>query len=220
MIALGIVLAVIILFALLRFGASVVYNADGFAVSARVGFLSLRIYPREEKPRKAAKKAAKRAKKLDKKKEKKKKKPDEEITDGEKKPGKLKDYLEMLPAIKKVLGRLRRRLLIKTLIVHLIIAGDDPSKTAMIFGAANAGIGVMVPALEKFFRIRRRDFRTSADFDRAEPYIYIKAAISLAVWEAIYIVFAIIPVLVKGKATQNTSIDGKDEKKNGQAPDQ
>ena len=215
MVALGIVLAIIILIALLRFGVSAEYSADGVSVAARIGLVSLRVFPRKIKPKKEEKKEArkkvKKAKKEKKKREKKKKeKP------GEKKPGGLKEYLNMLPAVKKTLGRLRRRLLVKNLTIHLVFADKDPFKTAMAFGASNVAFGTVLPVLESVFRIKRRDLRASADFKTTEPSIYINAAISMAVWEAFYIVFAILPIFLK-KGTEKTT--GKDVSSNGEKTD-
>ena len=184
----AIVIAGLLLFALLRFGVLVEYGADGANVKALVGFFAIRIYPpkaqkswfgREKKPKKARKTKQR------------KKKPEAE------KPGGLKEYLDLLPAIKDTLGRIRRRLLMKTLTIHLVAADEDPFKAAMAFGRANAVFSLVVPMFESTFRIRRRDIRASADFDASKPQIYVKAAISLAVWEAFYVLFAILPTIRK-----------------------
>jgi len=189
MTALAIIIALFILFSLLRFGVSVEYSADGITVSARAGPLSLCVYPRKAKPKKKKEKPVGKVHK--------EKRPREKKEKPEKKPGGWKALLEMLPAIKNTLSRLRRRLLIKMLTIHFIAAGEDPSRTAMLFGASNAAFAVVVPVLESSFRIRRRDLKASADFEAAEAYIYIKAAVSLAVWEAFYIVFAVVPALIR-----------------------
>jgi len=130
----------------------------------------------------------------------------------------------MLPAAKKALNRLRRRLLIKRLTVWYISAGTDPFNTAMMFGRVNTAYGIILPVLDKNFRIRRRDIRTTVDFDLDEPGVYLKAIISLAVWEAVYIVWSLLPVItgstVKTKQQQKQSIPGEDESINGKAPDQ
>ena len=210
MTALIIIIVIILLLALLRFGVTVEYSADGVSLTARVGPLPIRIFPRKEKPGKAAKvKKEKKAKKKKKKEEKPK----------EKKPGKLQTFLDLLAAVKKTLGRLRRRLLIKNLTVHLTTGGEDPSKTAMIFGAASAAFGAFTPMLENTFRIRRRDFRASADFDAAEACIYVKAAISLAVWEAVYIFLAILPAILTIAGKSSDKAVGKEVQKNGKTAD-
>ena len=209
MVVLAIVLVAIIFIALLRFGVSAEYTAEGLSVAAQAGLFSFRVFPREADPKKDEKKKLRKKAKKEKKAKKKAKKPEE------KKPGSLKEYLNMLPAVKKTLGRIRRRLLIKDLTVHLIFADKDPSKTALAFGAANAAFGTVLPFLGRAFRIKRRDFHAYADFEAIEPTIYIKASISLAVWEALYIVFAILPIILKKRTEKLPERMGK----NGEAPD-
>jgi hypothetical protein len=206
MTALAIVIAVIILILLLRFGVSVEYGSYGLIVLARFGPLKLSVYPGKEiKEKKEVAKKPKKAKP--------EKAPDE------KKPGMLKTLQDMVPAIKTTLNRLRRRLLIKNLTLHYIAAGDDPSKTAMMFGASSAAFGGILPLLESNFRIKRRDLRASADFEAAQQYIYVYATVSLAVWEALYIAFAMLPPLIRGSLkTGRSKKTGKDGEESGQAP--
>ena len=176
---------------LLRFGVAAEYGADGFIVTAHVGPLRLRVYPKKEKPGAAEKKAKRKARKADKAKSKKdKEKPKEQI------PGGLKTYLDMLPPVKNMLGRLHRRLLIKKLTIRFTAAGGDAATTALTSGAANAAFSAITPVLENSFRIRKRDFRATADFSGTEMKIYVHAAISMAVWESLYIVFALLPLVI------------------------
>ena len=218
MIVLAVVLVVLSLIALLRFGVSAVYGEDGIRVNMSIGFITFVLYPKDLTPDKEARKAAKKEKKklkAEKKAAKKaKERPEEE------KPGTLKTLYGMLPEIKKGLGRLRRKLLIKRLTIHFVAAAEDPVKTALIFGASNAAFGAITALLDNGFRIKRRDFRSSADFNGTQHYIYVKAAISLAVWEAVYITITLVPALVrnasrnKSKTTTPVKVvtDGKDGK--------
>jgi hypothetical protein len=196
----------------------------------RVGFLSLKVLPAKEKPVNAKKearlkarreeKAKKKAEKKAEKKAKKKAEKEARKESGEKKkPGPLKPILDMLPAVKTLLGRLRRRLLIKKLIIHYTAAGGDPYNTAFTFGAANAAIGVVVPILERSFRIKQRDFKMAADFNSVQQGIYINAIISMAVWEAVYIVFAILTAGIRLLKSTKVTNDRKDGQKNGKNTD-
>jgi len=223
MITLAIIIAILILFALLRFGVSAEYSAEGFILKVQAGPLSIRVFPQKEKTEKAKIKAEERARKSKLRKAKKKEKAKKKTV--EKKPGSLKDFFVILSAAKNMLSRVKRRLLIKKLTIYFTSAGDDPSKTALLYGAANAVFGSITPVLENNFRIKKRDFQAFADFLTQEQSIYLNAAISLAVWEAVYIVFALFPVIkvfAKRVATQKTSVvtDGKDGEKDGQAPNQ
>ena len=210
MLVLAIVVGVLILIALLRFGVAAVYGEDGLLVKAKVGPISIKAYPRKEKAEKK-----KKGKRKDKKKgrARKAKKPEEE------KPGAIEGFFTLLSAIRKVLGRVRRRLLIKKLFIHYVSASDDPVKTALMFGGSSAALDGILPMLEQNFRIRKRELRTSADFESSKPRIYVNAAVSIAVWEAVYIFFAILPVIAAIKNIRRET-DGKDVENDGKTPDQ
>jgi len=167
-------MSILILLALLRFGFIAEYSEAGFEMWVKAGFLRIRLKEKEKKKKP---------------KKKKEKKP------GKKGPGSLSAFLDILGAVKKALGRLRRKLLIKQLTLYYTSASDDPSKTALQFGTANAVFGAIIPVLERYFRIKRRDLRAAADFDAKENGIYAKIVVSIAVWEVIYIVFALFPII-------------------------
>jgi len=210
MLATGIVLGVLLILAMLRFGASVEYCEDGFNVTARAGPIRYCVYPRKPKPKREKKPKEKKAHKV-------KEKKEEPVTE---KPGTLETVRGVLADAVKTLGRLRRRLLISNLRIWYIAAGDDPSKTAISFGRACAAYGGLLPILENNFRIKHRDLRASVDFDLEEPGVYVYAVISLAVWEAVYIVASMIPLILKIARTSKKPGDRKDRISNGQTPDQ
>ena len=220
MIALAIVIVVLVLLALLRIGVTVVYSADGLILVAHAGFISVRIMPRvtkwEKREKKNEKKRQKKEKKAEKSKRAKKEKRKKEEAP-EEKPGGLKGFAETVSIVKNTLGRLRRRLLIKELTIHFTASSDDPTKAIKTFGVVNAAISVLVPLLERVFRIKRRDIRAAADFSVSEPSVYAKASISLAIWEVIYIALAILPLIMKTLSKNTNRKGGQD---NGKSSDQ
>jgi len=72
MIALIVVLLILLLIALLRFGVAVEYNDEGFNATASIGPLRIKVYPKKPKSEKERKEAKKRRK--DKRKRRKKRK--------------------------------------------------------------------------------------------------------------------------------------------------
>jgi len=212
--ALIIVIAVILLIALLRFGVSVRYSDGGLALTVNAGPVRLRIYPPRKKAEKSRKKPS-RASVEKKPRRKAKRKAKGQETE---KPGKFEAFSEILSAGLNVLNRLRKRLLIKRLTIHYVFAGDDPMKTALWYGRSTSAVSAVMPALERNFRIRRSDIRTSADFGIDKPLIYADAAISLALWESLYILLAALPVL--RTVRRMSAADRKDEQDNGQTTDQ
>jgi len=208
MIALGIIFAILLIIALLRFGVSVEYSSEGVTAFFHAGPFGMKIYPVEKDPTKEEKNKRKKAEKKAKKEEKVKDKPPFKM------PGGLKGLLDMIPPLINMLGRFKRRLLIKNLTLHLTAAGDDAYKTAMTYGAASAGFGVLTPLLENNFRIKKRDFQVDVDFLSTEQKIYVKAAFSFAVWELFYITAALFPILkilFKRKPAEKTTKNDLDE---------
>jgi len=209
MLALAITISLLILLALLRFGVIVEYSEEGFLLWAKAGFLKFQLMGKDKKKKPEKEKKKKKAISI--------------------KPGNLSMFMDMLKAVINALSRLKRRLLIKRLILYYTSAGDDPSKTAVLFGAANAAFGTIIPILERNFRIKHRDLRASVDFNAKEQTIYAKASISIAVWEVFYILFALFPIITvllknrpKAKSDITNSKDIKDRKvgsDNGKSPD-
>ncbi|MCL2044923.1 MAG: hypothetical protein FWG88_00870 [Oscillospiraceae bacterium] len=183
-----IITSIILVISLLRFGLSFEYGIDGFTAAFKVGPLTFSVYPqRERSPRRKRIKTEKKSKRA-----KKEKKESVRAL-----PGSLSDFYALLPDAKRFLGRFRRKLLIKTLIIHYVAGSPLAADTAFAFGASNIVFHTIVPIFERFFRIKNKDLRASADFNAQKPMIYVEAAISIALWEIIYVTLAIIPLLVK-----------------------
>jgi len=214
MLALGIILAVLLLIALLRFGIIVIYDDEGFRLWAKVGFVKISVLDdnKDKKPKK----------------KKKKKEKEKKFNPKEMMPGGLSEFLDMLRAVKNALSRLKRRLLIKRLRLYYMSAGENPANTAIQYGAANAVFETIIPILENNFRIRKSDLRATVDFNSTKQKIYAEIAVSIAVWEVFYIVFALFPILTAafkrkpdsktGSKLDNES-DRKDGQENGESPD-
>ncbi|MDR0862960.1 MAG: hypothetical protein LBN30_09340 [Oscillospiraceae bacterium] len=209
MMVVGIIVAALILLAFLRLGISAEYNESGFRARLSVAFFRKTIFD-SEKPPKTAKKHKKTAEKS--------KKVEKKSTKNQPKFGSLDVLLDILPDIIRILERSKRRILIKRMVLYFMPAGDDPFTTAMQFGYTSGGLGYVKALLDSHFRVRKLDFRTAADFAATEPYIYVNAALSLAVWEAIYIIFAAFPIFTKTRGKTNekpTDNQQKGEKAHG-----
>ena len=219
MTTIAIIIAVLLFVLFFRFGLAVAYSDAGLVVKARVGPFSLRAYPRKEpSERKKRRQKLRRMRKAEKPKrerrrKEKKRKPEEE------EPGSLESFITIFAAVKNVMGRVRRRLLIKRLILHYVSASEDPMKTALAYGGLSAAQNGVVHALDASFRIRKRELTASADFENSKPRIYVNAAISIAVWESLYIFFAILPAIGAMKRVSGKTA-GKDGHDNGKTPDQ
>jgi len=175
MLALTITLSVIILISLLRFGVIVEYSKEGFRLWAKAGFIKFELL--KDGIKKSEKKVEKKLKSAD-------------VL-----PGSLSEFMVMLKSVKNMLGRLRRRLLIKELTLYYTAAGENPATTAIQYGVSNAVFDTIIPVINRSFRVRRLDLRSWFDFTSTEPGIYFKARLSIATWEIFYVLFALFPIL-------------------------
>ena len=182
MIATAIVLAVLLLICFLRLGAIAIYGEDGFILNAFVGPVTIKILPSSDKTKKKTPKVK-----------------EEKVEEGVVKAGKLETLRNQLPSLKKALHRLKRKLLIKELTIYYMAAGTDPAAAALSFGAASASYGMILPLLENNFNIKKRDLRATVNFEVTEPYIYVKARLSLAVWEVFYVAFGLLVNIIKSE---------------------
>ena len=174
-----IVVLALLLISLVRLGGQVRYSEDGLLVRLIAGPLRITLYPakpKEKKPKKEKKRKQKRTPK-----------PDEQP--GEEKPepkgGMLKLFMEMLPVIGEAAGALRRKLRIDDLTVHLTWATDDPAKTALGFGRANAILGMIWPVFDHNFKVKKHDLGVAADFDQSRPTVYCNAALTMTVGQLV-----------------------------------
>jgi len=201
------ILAILLLLAPLRFGAIVEYSGAGMRLWAKVAFLRIPILGDDKKQKKQKKKP------------KKKKEKESSFDISTVKPGSLSEFMEILRTVRNVLDRFRRRLLIKQLTLYYTSASENAANTAMQFGAASAVFETIVPALKRNFRIKHLDLRAAADFTSTTQKIYAKLNISIAIWEVIYIAFALLPFIISvfkkmpkpEKAESNENENDKDK---------
>jgi len=187
LIALYIFIAIILLLiiiSLLRVGIIVVYSESGFVADAIIGFVKIRAFPREKKEKPKKEKKQPKAKKTE---------PEPE----EKKGGRFADFKLMWPYIKSALERLKRKLRVDELTIYFAAGGSDPASVAMSYGGVTAAMGMIIPVLEQNLNILNRDFETSFSFELKEPYIFIRANITAAVWELIYIGLPLFSMYMK-----------------------
>jgi len=212
MLALAITVSTLILIALFRFGVIVEYSEDGFRVWIRFGFIKRLVFGEgvKKKPDKKKPKIPKEKKKI-----------------LEIKPGNISVFIDMFKAVINALKRLKRRLLIKQLTLYYTSAGEDPAKTALMYGTANAVFGVVIQGLKNNFRVKHIDLKTWFDFLDTRQRIYAKFVISISVWEILYVLFALFPIITSifkaqpdNKVQQSNTNIRKDGQKNGKSSDQ
>jgi hypothetical protein len=149
----------------------------------RVGWgpVSLRVLPakpsRQEKPKRAKKKAA----------------PEPEEAAKAKSKKERRFSLSMLPlllkAVTRALGRLLRGIRVERLYSHIVAARGDAAKTAVLFGAVHAALGLVGPALER--RADKLDVTVGVDYELPSPKLYLSAALSIRTGTLLAVAFSL-----------------------------
>ena len=182
LIALGIVL----LLAVLPLGVRVRYNADGILVKVIAGPVKITLLPRPNKKKKNKEKKEPKKKTAD------AAQTDEDLpkppqppkakkekTPKEEKGGSLMDFLPLVKIAIDFLGDFRRKLRLDDLYLRLILSGDDPCDLAVNYGRAWAGFGNLLPQLEKWFVIKKRDVEVECDFEATETLVIARLDLTI-----------------------------------------
>lgn len=172
-----IALGIVILAGCIPLGVLFRYDSQGILVRIVIGLLQITVIPmpgRKKKPKKSkASPEAQAAAKKD------KSSAPTADQSSPKKGGSLRDFLPMIQVGKRFLNQFRRKLLINNLILNLTLGGDDPCDLAVNYARAWAALSNLVPALERFFRIRRRNFEVQCDFTSEETRIEVQAKLTV-----------------------------------------
>lgn len=179
-------LGILFLLAVLPLGVSVNYDSEGPLVKIIAGPLRIKVFPLPKKQKKekkkkqpdpeAAKKAAEEAalpKPPQPPKKPKEKKPKE------KKGGSLLDFIPFVKLGLNFLGDFRRKLRLNHLELKLIMASSDPCDLAVNYGKTWAAVGNLMPALERWFVIKKRNVEVECDFTASETLVIARLDISI-----------------------------------------
>lgn len=174
------VVVVLLLLGRLRLGGSVIWDGTELSVRARVGLLRLRVWPLPKKRRKAAPP-----------------KPSQSAKPPDKPAAPRSDVLRLLetwvPLVCEAAGRMRRTIRIDLLELHLTVGGPDPGDTALLYGGANALLGMILPLFEHAFQVKKRRITTAVDFDAETIRADVRADVSLTLGQLIVFTFWFLP---------------------------
>ena len=165
---------VLFLLAVLPLGVRVNYDSDGPRVKVILGPVKFTVYPLPKKEKKKKEPAQKQEKKEEAQEEnlpKPPQPPKQEKPKEKKKGGSLTDFIPFVKLIFNFLGDFRRKLRLDNLYLRLILAGDDPCDLAVNYGRAWAAVGNLLPQLEKWFVIKKRDIEVECDFETPQTLV-------------------------------------------------
>lgn len=171
---------VLLLLAVLPLGVWIRYDEAGPLVRIVAGPLKITVFPvrkKEKKAKKAKQDAAPEAKEA----------PPPELPQPsmEQQPtkktngGSLVDFLPLVKVALDLLGDLRRKLRVDELYLRLILASSDPCDLAVNYGRTWAAVGNLIPQLERYFVIKKRDIAVECDFTAEKTLVYLQMKITI-----------------------------------------
>lgn len=153
-------LGILVLLGCLPLGIRLRYDESGFQAAVLLGKIHLRVYPQPPwlkrfltKPKKEPKKSAPPATS-------KAPVPSQKAPSG----GSVARFVPFVQLGLAFLRDLRRKLRVNELACKVILAADDPCDLAVNYGRAWAALGNLVPRLEEFLVIQKRNLEVECDF--------------------------------------------------------
>ena len=179
-----ITLGILFLLAILPLGVRVSYEADGPLVKVVLGPVKITVFPRPKKQKKPKQKQEKKPETQEKPEEANLPKPPQppaaqKKAQKQKTGGSLKDFLPFVKLGLDFLGDFRRKLRMNDLYLRLILASDDPCDLAINYGKTWTAVGNLLPALERWFVIQKRDVEVECDFTASETKVIARLEITM-----------------------------------------
>ncbi len=184
--------SIVFLLAVLPLGVKIQYDESGLLVKVTAGPLKFTVYPFPKKEEKEKKEPPKQKAKQEEAdlpkppqppKQQRKKEPEEE-----KKGGSLLDFLPLVKVALDFLGDFRRKLRLNEMYLRLIMAGGDPCDLATNYGRAWAAVGNLMPQLERFFVIKKRDIEVECDFTASQTLVIARLDITITLGRVLSLV--------------------------------
>ncbi len=163
-----IALGVIGLLLIIPIGVSAKYDHNGAFVHLILGPVRLTVFPRKRKSKDSASKDEDDKEQSGK-------------SDGkkEKSGGSIWDFKSLLDLILDLLTDLRRKLRVDRLELKLILAGDDPCDLALNYGRAWTALGNIMPTIERYFVVKKRDLEVECDFTSQSTLIFARMDLTI-----------------------------------------
>ncbi len=142
-----IALAVVAGLAILPLGISARYDANGPLVQFLIGPIRIQMYPKKNKAKIAKKQGSQT-----------------NTQQTQNQGGKLSEFLPILREVWELLVDFRHKLRVNLLQLHLVLAEDDPCDLAVHYGDTWAVLEGIMPQIERFFIIKKKDIQIDCDF--------------------------------------------------------
>ena len=163
---------VLLLLAILPLGVWIRYDEAGPLVRVVAGPLRITVFPVRKKKAAAPKKEMAPKPESTQKRE-------EQQPAKKAKGGSLTDFLPLVKVALDLLGDFRRKLRVDELYLRLILAASDPCDLAVNYGRAWAAVGNLLPQLERFLVIKKRDVAVECDFTASQTLVTAQLKITI-----------------------------------------
>lgn len=175
---------ILVFLAVLPLGVHIRYNSEGVLAKVIAGPVKITVYPLPKKEKKKAKGTAKETARKAEQEENFPKPPQppkmpKEKKIKEEKGGSLLDFLPLVKVALDFLGDFRRKLRLNHLELKLIMAGDDPCDLAVNYGRAWSAVGNLMPQLEKWFVIKKRNIEVECDFAATQTLVIARLDLTI-----------------------------------------
>ena len=172
-----IALFIVVLFCCLPIGVYASYDRSGALASLVIGPVRIRLYPK----RKSKGNHKNYSKSND----------FEKHTQKKKKPtGSLSDFTAIADLVFEFLKDFRRKLRIRNLEFKVILADSDPYDLSVHYGLGWALLGNLVPQIDRFFVVRKRNLEVACDYTATETFIEARIDMTISLgrllWIALY----------------------------------
>ena len=186
MIALGIIIAVLVLIMLIPVGVDAEYVSNEFKLSAKVCGFHIQLIPKKLSEKHKKPKQKKKKEKSDEQAEAKPKKPKKKLSFN------FDELLALAKAALKAVGNFGRKLKVDRFLLHYTAAGSDPYSTAQTFGYVNAALSSLAPICAKRYRVRDCDVWTRVDFTAEKMAVDFALALSIRIGQVLSVAFALL----------------------------
>ena len=169
-----IALGVLALLAIMPVGVSARYSGEGAEIRVIAWLIRIPLFPRKKVGKKKARpNQQKRQKTVH--------QAQNSQTAPASKGGSVSDFLALVRTAADFLEEFRRKLRVNRLEMKLILAGDDPCDLAVNYGKAWAALGNLMPLLENFLVIRKRNLEVECDFTAEQTRILARLDLTITV---------------------------------------
>ena len=170
----GWLIFVLLLLAVLPLGVWIRYDEAGPLVRIVAGPLKIKGFPVRKKAKKAAAPKQEKASLSES-----TPNPKEQQSTKKANGGSLTDFLPLVNVALDLLGDFRRKLRVDELYLRLILASSDPCDLAVNYGRTWAAVGNLIPQLERYFVIKKRDIAVECDFTASQTLVTAQLKITI-----------------------------------------